>query len=155
MGVLRTPTPRGGCSGVWRWLLCQIPVLGCVSLLISAQFVMLMFPSWRGSWEVSWVNVTGLFRCRGRYRPGLSMAGIWLHDVNPVFDLLNMVLLFKEDNKSTCWAELWKPAQMTVLIWTESNLTLTWGYEIRSATLAGDKTLSEHLHESFFHPLWL
>lgn len=48
------------------------------------------------------MDVTGLLRCRDRYRPGLSMAGNWLGNVNTTFDLLNVVLPFKEDNKSAC-----------------------------------------------------
>lgn len=136
----------------FRWLefgVCYIPCPSSVSHALSLGSLRYWYSLSGEEYEMflRWVfQLWGFFRYEDRSGWGISMAENWLASVKKLcFELLDVLLPSKENNRSACWAYLQKPAQVAVLVWTETSLNLAWGYEIRSGVLAGEKKLLESL----------
>lgn len=132
----------------FRWLefgVCYIPCPSSVSCALSPGSLRYWYSISGEEYEMflRWVSrLRGFFRYKDRSGWGISMAENWLAGVKKLcVELFDVVLPSKENNRSACWAYLQKPAQMAVLVWTETNLNLTWGYEIRSGVPAGEKKI--------------
>lgn len=102
----------------FRWLefgVCYIPCPSSISHALSLGSLRYWYSLSGEEYEMflRWVfQLWGFFRYEDRSGWGISMAENWLASVKKLcFELLDMVLPSKENNRSACWAYLQKPAR--------------------------------------------